>query len=123
MFMGYFLKKVRELRKEKNISQQQIAEMVGLSRENYNSFEHGRRPLGEKREELLANALGVPVSLLRAWQRLEGASYPEMEYLHQELCHLLSENEMAQLDSSIIKHGVDVVYKAALEARDRKLAK
>ena len=69
--MGYFLDKLKEARVEAGFSQAKAAEVAGVSRENYNSFENGKRPLTEERLRLLTLALGIPESTWKAWLAID----------------------------------------------------
>ncbi|SEC00138.1 Helix-turn-helix [Nocardioides exalbidus] len=51
--------RVRELRKARGLTQQQLSDVVGLHRVNLNKFENGRADLGVSRVRALAGALGV----------------------------------------------------------------
>lgn len=50
---------VRALRLARGLTQQQLADVVGLHRVNLNKFEHGRTDLGVSHLRGLAEALGV----------------------------------------------------------------
>lgn len=51
--------RVRELRKARGLTQQELSDVVGLHRVNLNKFENGRADLGVSRVRALAGALGV----------------------------------------------------------------
>ena len=55
---------IRELRKLKNMSQEQLADAAGLDRTCIGSIEHGRRNIWLMNIVKIANTLGVKPSLL-----------------------------------------------------------
>lgn len=55
---------VRALRLARGLTQQQLAEAVGVHRVNLNKFEHGRTDLGVSHIRGLAEALGVEAGRL-----------------------------------------------------------
>ncbi|MBA3783222.1 MAG: helix-turn-helix transcriptional regulator [Nocardioides sp.] len=56
--------RVRELRQERGVTQQQLADAIGVHRVNLNRFENGRADLGVSRIRALAEALNVEPSQL-----------------------------------------------------------
>lgn len=118
--MGYFVDKIRAKREAEKVSQNEMAELLGMSRENYNSFENGRRPLNEDRLKLVAKKLSIPFEQIKAWERLDGATEKQLSYLRQELLGHLGPDLCDKLEDAVIKHGTDVVYRKALEYREKK---
>lgn len=51
--------RVRELRRERGLTQKQLSDAAGLHRVNLNKFENGRADVGVSRVRALAQALGV----------------------------------------------------------------
>jgi transcriptional regulator with XRE-family HTH domain len=51
--------RVRELRRERGLTQKQLSDEAGLHRVNLNKLENGRADLGISRVRALAQALGV----------------------------------------------------------------
>lgn len=56
--------RVRELRLERGLTQEQLAIAIGVHRVNLNKFEHGHTDLGVSRVRVLAEALGVDAGQL-----------------------------------------------------------
>lgn len=56
--------RIRQLRLEKRLSQQDLADLVGLSEDQISNIERGKSWIGEQTLALLANALKVPQSSL-----------------------------------------------------------
>jgi transcriptional regulator with XRE-family HTH domain len=53
--------RIRQARRQRGWTQEQIAELLGCSRKRYNSMERGRTELRAIEIDLLAEALNVPV--------------------------------------------------------------
>ncbi len=51
--------RIKELRREANISQEKLAELAGLDRTYINSVENGRRNISVINIEKIANAFGL----------------------------------------------------------------
>lgn len=54
-------KKIKELRKEQNLSQEYLALLSGLDRTYINSVENGRRNISIISLEKIANGLGIQI--------------------------------------------------------------
>ena len=59
-----FGKRVRKLRNEKGMSQEDLADICGLDRTYISGIERGIRNVALKNIEALAKGLGVPISKL-----------------------------------------------------------
>ena len=53
---------VRKLRKDRNISQEEVAKVIGLARPTYIAFEQGKRDLTTNEAKLAANYFGISLS-------------------------------------------------------------
>lgn len=62
--MARFGKKLGEVRRQKGISQEKLAELAGLHRTYVSSVERGKRNISIVNIEKLAEALGVPMARL-----------------------------------------------------------
>ena len=56
--------RVTELRKSNNITMQQAADAVGISRPSYSNFEHGKKELSLTEAMKLSDLLGAPLEAL-----------------------------------------------------------
>ncbi len=56
-------KRIREIRRSKNVKQTVMANTLGITVQAYSMKERGRRPITTVELELIAAVLGVPVSL------------------------------------------------------------
>ena len=64
MITEKFGKRVQLLRKEKNLSQEKFALLIGMDRTYYASVEKGRRNISIKNIEKIANGFGISISEL-----------------------------------------------------------
>lgn len=81
--------KIRQIRLQKGLSQENMADMLGLSTTAYGDLERGRTELSVSRLENIAKLLDVPLSELLGFESL---SMSETEWLRQENTRLLAAN-------------------------------
>lgn len=89
--MAIMANRIREIRKERGLTIEQLAEMAGLSRSYLTEIELGKKPANEIRLRQIASALSVASSDLlddntrQKWSQLtailEGLSEPDQERL------------------------------------------
>jgi transcriptional regulator with XRE-family HTH domain len=85
--------KIRMIRLQKGLSQENMADMLGLSTTAYGDLERGRTELSVSRVENIAKLLDVPLPELLGF---DGLTMSETEWLRQENTRLLSENRRMQ---------------------------
>ncbi|MCE7069467.1 helix-turn-helix domain-containing protein [Dyadobacter sp. CY327] len=85
--------KIRLIRLQKGLSQENMADMLGLSTTAYGDLERGRTELSVSRVENIAKLLDVPLPELLGF---DGLTMSETEWLRQENTRLLSENRRMQ---------------------------
>lgn len=85
--------KIRHFRLQKGFSQENMADMLGLSTTAYGDLERGRTELSVSRLESIAGLLDIPLSELLG---LESATLSETEWLRQENTRLLAVNSRLQ---------------------------
>ena len=56
--------RLRELRDARGMTQQQVADLAGISQPYYQQIETGKRRANERTQDALAKAFGVPVTSL-----------------------------------------------------------
>lgn len=81
--------KIRQIRLQKGLSQENMADMLGLSTTAYGDLERGRTELSVSRLENIAKLLDVPLPDLLG---IESLSMSETEWLRQENTRLLAAN-------------------------------
>ncbi len=62
--MSKYIQKIKQLRIEKNLSQEQIAQAIGVSRPTYNAIEAGKQKLDLDEAKKLADVFGIDVDTL-----------------------------------------------------------
>ncbi|WP_149242209.1 helix-turn-helix domain-containing protein [Dyadobacter sp. 32] len=87
--------RIRQFRLQKGLSQENMADMLGLSTTAYGDLERGRTELSVSRSETIAKLLDIPLTELLG---LESASLSETEWLRQENTRLLALNGRLQND-------------------------
>ena len=85
--------KIRQIRLQKGLSQENMADMLGLSTTAYGDLERGRTELSVSRVENIAKLLDVPLPELLGFESL---SMSETEWLRQENTRLLAVNSRLQ---------------------------
>lgn len=85
--------KIRQIRLQKGLSQENMADMLGLSTTAYGDLERGRTELSVSRLENIAKLLDVPLPDLLGF---ESSSMSETEWLRQENTRLLAANSRLQ---------------------------
>ena len=85
--------RIRLFRLQKSLSQENMADMLGLSTTAYGDLERGRTELSVSRLETIAKLLDIPLAELLG---LESATLSETEWLRQENTRLLAINSKLQ---------------------------
>lgn len=68
MEYNFFGNKIREARRKIRYQQKEIAELMGQTQSNYALYEYGKAYPTEANMKLLAEALQVPLEMLKAWE-------------------------------------------------------
>jgi transcriptional regulator with XRE-family HTH domain len=84
--------KIRQIRLQKGLSQENMADMLGLSTTAYGDIERGRTELSVSRLENVAKLLDVPLPELLGID----VTMSETEWLRQENTRLIAENRRLQ---------------------------
>ncbi|WP_353721950.1 helix-turn-helix transcriptional regulator [Dyadobacter sp. 676] len=84
--------KIRQIRLQKGLSQENMADMLGLSTTAYGDIERGRTELSVSRLENVAKLLDVPLPELLGID----VTMSETEWLRQENTRILAENRRLQ---------------------------
>lgn len=74
--MTLFNERLRELRESHNLTQQQLAELVGVSKSSIAMYEQGNREPGYEIEEALADYFNVELDYLRGRSDSTTTIYP-----------------------------------------------
>lgn len=89
-YQGAMLLRIRELRDARKLTQQQLADLAGMSLSYLNEMENGKKQANQRRLEAIAAALGVRVIDL-----LRDASNPDAVDSHMETYRKLSPEDQA----------------------------
>lgn len=81
--MNMYMQKIKELRTGKGLSQEQIAQVIGVSRPTYTAIEAGKQKLDVEEAKKLANLFGIDVDAL-----LSGSIPNFDKYKHMILSYL-----------------------------------
>jgi XRE family transcriptional regulator, regulator of sulfur utilization len=84
--------KIRQIRLQKGLSQENMADMLGLSTTAYGDIERGRTELSVSRLENVAKLLDVPLPELLGID----VAISETDWLRQENTRLIAENRRLQ---------------------------
>jgi len=85
--------RIRQIRLQKGLSQENMADMLGLSTTAYGDVERGRTELSFSRLENIAKLLDIPLPELLGFESL---TMSETEWLRQENTRLLAVNSRLQ---------------------------
>ena len=91
--------KIRQIRLQKGLSQENMADMLGLSTTAYGDIERGRTELSVSRLENVAKLLDVTLPELLGID----VSMSETEWLRQENTRILAENRRLQNENDQLK--------------------
>lgn len=106
--------RIRGLRREKNYSQEQVADMVNLSTNSYREIESGKTFILNKNLSNIAEALGVSLDYL-----LVGQESPESS---QHLISKVTKEYEDRLNHLTLHHSIEVAEKGGeIEALKAKL--
>jgi transcriptional regulator with XRE-family HTH domain len=86
--------KIRKARVLKGLSQENVADMLGISTTAYGDIERGKTELSIKRAQDLSKVLDLPV----LWGEKELAVSPQIDTLLEENKHLKAENLRLEIE-------------------------
>jgi len=92
--------RIRMIRLQKGLSQENMADMLNLSTTAYGDLERGRTELSVSRLENIAKLLDVPLPELLGFDSL---TMSETDWLRQENTRLLAENRKMQNEMEALK--------------------
>lgn len=114
--MSLIHKKLLELRKSKRISQQEVAEYLGIDTTSYGRIERGNRKLNTERLTKLAKFYGISVyELVREEDEVSIAAEVESQQSKNAdplLAHLQSENNFLRSQLQIKEEQITLLLKA-----------
>jgi len=86
--------KIRKARVLKGLSQENVADMLGISTTAYGDIERGKTELSIKRAQDLSKVLDIPV----LWGENELTVSPQVDTVLEEIKHLKAENLRLEIE-------------------------
>lgn len=113
--------RIRQIRLQKGLSQENMADMIGLSTTAYGDLERGRTELSFSRLENIAKLLDIALPELLGF---ESMTLSETEWLRQENTRLIAtntrlQNEMDQLKAKFQQWFGNGIIREIGESRER----
>ena len=115
------LNRLKELRKEKKLSQQEVADAFQVSRRAVQYWESGEKQLKKDKAHVLADYFGVPVEYLLGYgyNKRETKSVEKLESVYVEL--LKNINTISDIDLEDLKAFSNRMYEMAIAEKTRRL--
>ncbi len=88
---------IKQLRLEKNISQSEIAQKMGISRTSYISFEQGKRDISLSEAAILADIFGISLEDLKNGVTPNEEKYKQMILAFLRLDNKITKTKLAKL--------------------------
>ena len=140
------MNRIKELRKQKKVTQQEVAEAIGVTRRGFQKWENGESQITLKNAAQLADYFGVPLSYLlnqeEEWEKLQELhrklptvkEFDELHFKKQEnrfkrFVQFVSDEEMKVKDRNLVlifnllvssdeTFGVNQIYPFPLDEKD-----
>ena len=115
------MNRLTELRKEKKLSQQEVADAFQVSRRTFQYWESGEKQLKTDKAQALADYFGVPVAYLLgySYKKRETKSVEKLESLYVELRENI--NTISDIDLEDLKGFSNRLYEMAIAEKTRRL--
>ncbi len=140
------MNRIKELRKQKKVTQQEVAEAIGVTRRGFQKWENGESQITLKNAAQLADYFGVPLSYLlnqeEEWEKLQELhrklptvkEFDELHFKKQEnrfkrFVQFVSDEDMKVKDRNLVlifnllvssdeTYGVNQIYPFPLDEKD-----
>ena len=140
------MNRIKELRKQKKVTQQEVAEAIGVTRRGFQKWENGESQITLKNAAQLADYFGVPLSYLlnqeEEWEKLQELhrklptvkEFDELHFKKQEnrfkrFVQFVSDEDMKVKDRNLVlifnllvssdeTFGVNQIYPFPLDEKD-----
>lgn len=112
---------MKELRKEKKLSQQEVADAFQVSRRAVQYWESGEKQLKTDKVQALANYFGVPVGYLLgySYNKRETKSVEKLESVYVEFLGNIT--SISDIDLEDLKAFSNRLYEVAIAEKTRRL--
>ena len=116
------MNRLKELRKDKNKSQKEIAELLEVNEKTISRWEKGERPIKTDKAQQLANIFGVSVGYLLGYDEVPKELIDELEL---QLDHVLTPTEKEDLENNpeLRNHYLSIVRNRLLYNQRKEVEK
>ena len=116
------MNRLKELRKDKNKSQKEIAELLEVNEKTISRWEKGERPIKTDKAQQLADYLGVSVGFLLGNDEVPKEFIEELEL---QLDHVLTQTEKEDLENNpeLKNHYLSIVRNRLLHNQRKEVEK
>ena len=116
------MNRLKELRKDKNKSQKEIAELLKVNEKTISRWEKGERPIKTDKAQLLADHFGVSVGYLLGYDDVPRELIDELEL---QLDHVLTPTEKEDLENNpeLRNHYLSIVRNRLLYNQRKEVEK
>ena len=140
------MNRIKELRKQKKVTQEEVAEAIGVTRRGFQKWENGESQITLKNATQLADYFGVPLTYLlnqeEEWEKLQKlhqklptvkefdeALFKKQEKRFKRFVQFVSDEEMKIKDRNLVlifnllvssdeTYGVNQIYPFPLDEKD-----
>ena len=116
------MNRLKELRQEKKLTQQEIANKIGVTKRTYIYWEKGERQIKPDKAQQLANIFGVSVGYLLGYDEVPKELIDELEL---QLDHVLTPTEKEDLENNpeLKNHYLSIVQNRLLHNQIKEVEK
>jgi prophage sa05, DNA-binding protein len=116
------MNRLKELRKDKNKSQKEIAELLEVNEKTISRWEKGERPIKTDKAQQLADYFGVSVGYLLGYDEVPKELLEELEL---QLDHVLTQTEKEDLENNpdLKNHYLSIVRNRLLHNQRKEVEK
>ena len=112
------MNRIKELRKQKKVTQEEVAEAIGVTRRGFQKWENGESQITLKNASQLADYFGVPLTYLLNQEE----EWEKLQKLHQKLPTVKEFDELHfKKQENRFKRFVQFVSDEDMKVKDRNL--
>jgi putative transcriptional regulator len=112
------MNRIKELRKQKKVTQQEVAEAIGVTRRGFQKWENGESQITLKNAAQLADYFGVPLSYLLNQEE----EWEKLQELHRKLPTVKEFDELHfKKQENRFKRFIQFVSNEDMKVKDRNL--
>ncbi|WP_247934259.1 helix-turn-helix domain-containing protein [Streptococcus mitis] len=116
------MNRIKELRKKKKVTQQEVAEAIGITRRGFQKWENGESQIKSNNAQQLADYFGVSVGYLLGYDEVPKEFIEELEL---QLDHVLTQTEKEDLENNpeLKNHYLSIVRNRLLHNQRKEVEK